>query len=69
MLLWCFLLHQSVQAYSKEPVMTVSHLEEQNYGGDVYPYMTLRTSEYFHDSYLFHFVGRLQIKIGHLLKS
>ncbi|XP_049659162.1 sentrin-specific protease 2 [Accipiter gentilis] len=34
----------SVQAYSKEPVMTVSHLEEQNYGGDVYPYMTLRTN-------------------------
>ncbi|XP_069647887.1 sentrin-specific protease 2 isoform X2 [Haliaeetus albicilla] len=34
----------SVQAYSKEPVMTVSHLEDQNYGGDVYPYVTLRTN-------------------------
>nr|XP_009487915.1 PREDICTED: sentrin-specific protease 2 [Pelecanus crispus] len=35
---------RNVQAYSKEPVMTVSHLEEQKYGGDVYPHMTLRTS-------------------------
>ncbi|XP_009575128.1 PREDICTED: sentrin-specific protease 2 [Fulmarus glacialis] len=35
---------RNVQAYSKEPVMTVSHLEEQKCGGDVYPCMTLRTS-------------------------
>ncbi|KAM6063501.1 sentrin-specific protease 2 [Theristicus caerulescens] len=35
---------RNVQAYSKEPVMTVSHLEGQKYGGDVYPCMTLRTS-------------------------
>lgn len=49
--------------------MTVSHLEEQKYGGDVYPCMTLRTSEYPHDSYLFHFVGRLQIKIGKISSS
>ncbi|XP_064313179.1 sentrin-specific protease 2 [Phalacrocorax carbo] len=34
---------RNVEAYSKEPVMTVSHLEEQKYG-DVYPRMTLRTS-------------------------
>lgn len=35
---------RNVQAYSKEPVMTVSHREEQKYGGDIYPCMTLRTS-------------------------
>ncbi|KFO93513.1 Sentrin-specific protease 2, partial [Buceros rhinoceros silvestris] len=56
-LLWYFFLHQSVQACSKEPVMTVSHLEEQKHGRDVCPRMTLKTSEYPHDSYLFHFVA------------
>ncbi|XP_054691801.1 sentrin-specific protease 2 isoform X2 [Grus americana] len=34
----------NVQAYSKEPVMTGGHLEEQKYGGDAFPCMTLRTS-------------------------
>ncbi|XP_075616843.1 sentrin-specific protease 2 isoform X2 [Balearica regulorum gibbericeps] len=37
----------NVQASAKEPVMTVSHLEEQKYG-DAFPCMALRTSEYPH---------------------
>lgn len=60
-----FLLHQRVEAYSKEPVMTDP--EETKGGGDVYPYATLRTGEYPHDSNPFQFVGRLQMKIGHFL--
>ncbi|XP_010140524.1 PREDICTED: sentrin-specific protease 2-like, partial [Buceros rhinoceros silvestris] len=35
---------RNVQACSKEPVMTVSHLEEQKHGRDVCPRMTLKTS-------------------------
>ncbi|KAM6389031.1 sentrin-specific protease 2 isoform 1-T1 [Pluvialis apricaria] len=34
---------RNVQVSSKEPVTTVSHLEEPKYGGDVYPCETLRT--------------------------
>ncbi|XP_054022819.1 sentrin-specific protease 2 [Dryobates pubescens] len=33
----------SVEAFSKEPVTTEGHLKERKYG-DLYPYMTLRTS-------------------------
>ncbi|KFP99279.1 Sentrin-specific protease 2, partial [Leptosomus discolor] len=57
-LLWCFLLHPSVQASSQEPVMPVSHLEIQKYGGDVYPCATLRTSECPHNTFLFHSVEK-----------
>ncbi|CAM9312221.1 unnamed protein product [Bubo scandiacus] len=35
---------RNVQAYSKEPMMNVSHLQEQKRGGDVYPCVRLRTS-------------------------
>ncbi|XP_026711352.1 sentrin-specific protease 2 [Athene cunicularia] len=35
---------RNVQAYSKEPMMNVSHLEGQKNGGDVHPYMRLWTS-------------------------
>ncbi|KFV66571.1 Sentrin-specific protease 2, partial [Dryobates pubescens] len=47
----------SVEAFSKEPVTTEGHLKERKYG-DLYPYMTLRTSEYLRDSGLFCFVGK-----------
>ncbi|XP_033920224.1 sentrin-specific protease 2 isoform X2 [Melopsittacus undulatus] len=37
-------IFHNVQAYSKEPVMTESHLEGQKYRGDGYPCRTLTTS-------------------------
>ncbi|XP_064930302.1 sentrin-specific protease 2 [Columba livia] len=48
---------RNVQACPKEPVTTVSHLEEQKYGGDFYPRVTLKTGDCPRDSALLRLAG------------
>ncbi|OPJ86807.1 sentrin-specific protease 2 [Patagioenas fasciata monilis] len=48
---------RNVQAGPKEPVTTVSHLEEQKYGGDFYPRVTLKTGDCPRDSALLRCAG------------